>query len=98
MDTLVSIFGENLLDKEALDYDFRSLIGIEKNKPFECVGTRKETLACLYRFMQNHSSILTDRYRDFIYANKYELDEVLNEFCDDNLIPDEILQILKENL
>ncbi len=41
---LVHIFGENLLEKDSLDLDFRELTGIEENKPFECVGTRREVL------------------------------------------------------
>ncbi|MDR0950361.1 MAG: hypothetical protein LBM13_01800 [Candidatus Ancillula sp.] len=39
---LVGIFGKNLLDDKNLQTDFDKLCGIEKNKPFECVGSRDE--------------------------------------------------------
>lgn len=45
------IFGENLLEKDSLDLDFRELTGIEENKPFECVGTRREVLVALKTFI-----------------------------------------------
>jgi hypothetical protein len=41
-DTIVSIFGEDLLDKPALQQYFDELCGIAPNKPFECVGTIDE--------------------------------------------------------
>ncbi|MEG2348610.1 MAG: hypothetical protein RSB67_03055 [Clostridia bacterium] len=41
-DNLISIFGENLLEKENLKDIFYELIGKEKAKPFECVGTIDE--------------------------------------------------------
>ncbi len=43
--TLNQIFGENLLDKKDLLPTLKALIGLTKVKPFECVGTRKESLA-----------------------------------------------------
>ncbi len=43
-EALRSIFGENLLDKESLALLFESLVGTGE-KPFECVGTKEESLA-----------------------------------------------------
>ncbi len=41
-DTMVDIFGEDLLDKPELQQYFDELCGIAPNKPFECVGTINE--------------------------------------------------------
>ena len=41
-DTMISIFGEDLLDKPELQQYFDELRGVAPNKPFECVGTIDE--------------------------------------------------------
>lgn len=41
-DTMVRIFGEDLLDKPELQQFFDELRGVAPNKPFECVGTIDE--------------------------------------------------------
>ncbi len=98
-DELHGIFGEDLLDKESLDFDFRELAGIEENKPFECVGTRREVLACLKSFIERGgSSILTDRYRDFIMKAPDRIDDMLKEWVDENSLPESFENILKEAL
>ena len=40
--TMIHIFGEDLLNKRALQQYFDELTGIAENKPFECVGTIDE--------------------------------------------------------
>lgn len=45
---VVKIFGKNLLQDKKLIPLLNQLIGQEKVKPFECIGTKKETLAALY--------------------------------------------------
>jgi len=46
--TMIKIFGKNLFeDKELLNL-MKKLIGIKRNKPLECVGTRKESLVAFY--------------------------------------------------
>ena len=42
-----SFLVKNLLNKESLEKYFRELVGIDENKPFECVGTRSEVVASL---------------------------------------------------
>jgi hypothetical protein len=44
-DRLVNMFGRNLFDNPDLLPLYRELLGIEKFKPFECVGTPEETKA-----------------------------------------------------
>ena len=45
---LVKIFGEDLFEKKELLSLMKELIGIEKFKPFECVGTKNESLIAFY--------------------------------------------------
>lgn len=60
--TLISIFGEDLLDKPSLITYFDELTGIAENKPFECVGTIDEVNQALTmilparseKFLVNH--------------------------------------------
>ncbi len=96
---LVGIFGENLLEKDSLDLDFRELTGIEENKPFECVGTRSEVLASLKAFVQRGGkSLLTERYRDVILGAQGDIEEMLGEWVDENNVPEQYQKILKGRL
>jgi hypothetical protein len=45
---LISIFGRNLFEQEAVMPVLRQLAGLDTPKPFECVGTIDETIAALY--------------------------------------------------
>lgn len=45
---LVTIFGQNVLDKAANEASFRNLTGLAGQKPWECVGEILEAAACLY--------------------------------------------------
>ncbi|XOA43117.1 MAG: hypothetical protein ACKKMO_01420 [Candidatus Nealsonbacteria bacterium] len=45
---LIKIFGQNLFKKKGLLSLMKELIGIEKFKPFECVGTKNESLIAFY--------------------------------------------------
>ena len=90
---LVNVFGEKLLDKESLDLDFRELCGIEENKPFECVGTRREVLACLKNYIgKGGKSLLTDRYSDQLQKVFYDVKEMLAEWNEENMVPDAYLE------
>lgn len=52
LDTMRRIFGRDLFGQDDATALIRSLLGIEGPKPFECVGTREETLAGLYLSIQ----------------------------------------------
>lgn len=45
---LLNIFKNNLYDKESLSSLFADILGFGKMKPFDCVGTFKESQAALY--------------------------------------------------
>ena len=46
-ESLTAIFGENLLEKEALAADMDGLCGLSDVKPFECIGTVREVQAAV---------------------------------------------------
>ncbi len=95
-EALEEIFGENLLNKEALELNFRELTGIEENKPFECVGTRKEVLAALKYFVEKGGkSLLTEKYKDVIMAEPSRVEDMLNEWVEENNVPEACQKILK---
>ena len=45
---LVKIFSESLYDKKSLEPIFKELLGLDKFKPFECVGTPEEMILALF--------------------------------------------------
>jgi len=45
---LLSIFGQDLLDKSANEPSYRELTGLAGQKPWECVGEIEEAAACLH--------------------------------------------------
>lgn len=93
---LTDIFGDNLLNKESLELYFRELTGIEENKPFECVGTRKEVLIALKAFIQKgEKSLLPEKYRDIIVNEPGEIQDVLTEWVSDNNVPEFFKDILE---
>ena len=96
---LKDIFGEKLFDKESLDLNFRELAGIEDNKPFECVGTRKEVQVSLKTFVERGGkSLLTDRYTDFISKVPGSMEDLLAEWVSEHGVPEEALGLLKEKM
>ena len=105
---LTDIFGEKLLDKESLDTEFKELTGISENKPFECVGTRREVRACVRRFVSGGTdpvtgrvmppghSLLTDRYADTINTWTEEVEGILSDITDEHNIPGELMYTINK--
>ena len=95
-DELTGIFGENLFDKESMDLYLRELCGIEENKPFECVGTRAEVMACLGEFVKKgRKSLLTERYREFILQNAPDPKVLLGAWNDENNVPGDFIDVIR---
>ncbi len=95
---LVGIFGENLLNKESLKEIFMELTGIKENKPFECVGTRREVVSALCDFMkQGRTSYLTDCYKNDLHA-EITVEEMLKEMCPEHSVPEAFMQKLVRSL
>lgn len=94
---LINIFGENLYEKESLLETFRELLGLETTKPFECVGTTKEVRDAVSKAIKKRNNLpyLLKYYRDNYPLEEYDL---LNEYNNENFIPEEYQNILKEEL
>ena len=61
-DTMVGIFGEDLLEKAELMQYFDELCGIAPNKPFECVGTIDEVNRALQMIRESRKGKLLMRH------------------------------------
>ena len=94
---LLEIFKENLYEKENLLKTFRELLGLEKFKPFECVGTVKEVRYAVSMAIKKRTELpyLLKYYKDNYPLEEYSL---LNDYNEENFIPQEYQNILKEEL
>jgi len=96
---LIGIFGENLLEKESMDRYFRQLSGIDENKPFECVGTRREVMACLKALVERENvPLLVHRYQDYVQKSIDSIRDLLAEWCGDHDVPEPFIPYIKKAL
>lgn len=72
---LISIFKKNLFEEKQLLPIMKELIGRETFKPFECVGTKKESLTAFYLSFKK-----TNRTGDKLYLLEYFRKKVLPEY------------------
>ncbi len=92
---MISIFGENLLDKKELKPIFNELIGNTESKPFECVGTIDEIQYALQNTLQQQP--LPYLLKDFQAKMLSEMK--ISEFTDEtHFLKDEYIVILREAL
>ncbi len=98
-ETMVNIFGENLLDKKEMLNYFLELLGKTENKPFECVGTVDEVNYVVNNLIKKGGKL---PYLLEYYKNNYGLvkmdDSILKNINDDNNVPKELLVLVKEAL
>lgn len=99
---IVKIFGKNLFAEEKLKNLFLELLGVQENKPFECVGTAEEVAVAFYLVSQK-----AEWQNDFIVKifiakvlpqieNIEELKaKVFETYLEDGLIPEEFKNFLK---
>ena len=95
---LVKIFGKNMLEKAEYKDLFNGLVYQDFNKPFECVGTKKEINLALHKAAEKRENqdlpLLLREYKnseEWKNAPK-ELDGF---FDDNNFVPKELLPLLK---
>lgn len=100
----VAIFQENLLEKRELIDTLEKLIGYQREKPFECVGSREEinTAICLrIRQMEEEQEALPLLFQHYRTLPQYtEYKDAGNPYAayfnEENLIPEEFLPYVKE--
>jgi len=98
-ESLVEIFGENLLDAEKSEKYFRELTGLDENKPFECVGTRSEVVMCLKKYLEKGgTALLPVKYRDWLVSQQGDVDTALSEWNAVHGVPAELEKLVKTEL
>lgn len=96
---MVGIFGEKLLDKPSLMEDFKKLTGILTDKPFECVGTRKEVMVALKAYVLNGgSSLMTDSYKEVILNEQDNLISMLKSWNEEHNVPTHYADMVKRSM
>ena len=92
---LVSIFGEDLFEKESLLKTFIELCGYAENKPFECVGTYEEVRLAVSKTIQNSNGKLPFLLQ--YYQDNFEMsdDDILTYYNENNHLPKEFDEILR---
>ncbi len=108
LDTMRAIFGRDLLEQDGLMPLVRGLLGMDGPKPFECVGTRQETLAGLHLTIQRRRArgepitpALTQVERE-VLAPHHDLDalarSILTAWSDNHYLPADLAALLKEQI
>ncbi|HKD65252.1 MAG TPA: hypothetical protein VKB84_00315 [Candidatus Binataceae bacterium] len=102
------IFGADLFERDDLMPLIRALLGMEGPKPFECVGTRRETLAGLYlsirgrRARREPLTALLEQVEREILAPQEGLsaisDRILAAWSDNHYLPRQYAAFLKRKV
>ena len=103
IDQLKEIFWENLFECKDLEHLFAELIGEEKHKPFECVGTLEESFLSMYHALEKYGEtdfyILQKFKRDIekiaSLIDIQKLENKLLKIHSDDIIPQEFKHLLK---
>jgi len=92
-ETLIGIFGVNMLDDMSFLTMLSELADPAYDKPFECVGTRDEVNYALYKSLErrkdNPPRLLA------AYADKIKKCDISGYFGEGHFIPDEFIGLLK---
>jgi len=101
---MVCIFGKDMLNDLELKQTFEKLIGLQKEKPFECVGSRDEVNAAIqeiiYQYESRNKSLpaLLVYYKDLNIGKKYNLLECCTQFDENNHVPDYFVNTIKREI
>jgi len=100
---LIKIFGCDMLEKESLRNEFEGLIGVSKEKPFECIGTVEEVCCALEMTAKRYiaSGIeLPFLLKNYMVNQKNDCGrsqaELLSEFNEENNIPEKFKKYVAE--
>ena len=95
--TMIDVFGANMLDdKNMLNY-FLELLGKTENKPFECVGTIEEVTYVVNNLILRgyDKPYLLDYYKKNYKVEKLD-DSILTKLNDEHNVNEYLLNLLKE--
>lgn len=104
-DTMIDIFGVNLLNNQSLWNTTKELLGYSHHKPLDCVGTHEESLIALYLCHQKESkdvkelSKITKLFEKEILPHETNLEKrskvILESWHSENSLPTEFNKIIK---
>ena len=101
---LTHIFGKNLFEDKELLTIFEQLVGVQKVKPFDCVGTRDEVNAALSMSLKKYDlklPYLLKHYKEnlgtFIKSDE-DIEYYRVYFDEENLLLEKYKNFLKENM
>jgi hypothetical protein len=81
---LVKIFKKNLFEDKKLIPIVKELIGEGGCKPFECIGTREESLAafylCLKKFRKKPLPVVLEYFEKNILSKYSNIDKISEKF------------------
>lgn len=104
-DRMIKIFGKDMLNDQNMLFYFEQLCGIEKVKPFECVGTVDEVniaVNMLIRQLDNDDlPVLLKYYKSlniYLQYENMELNSFLKEFNEEHFLNSDFEAILKQNI
>lgn len=100
---VIQIFGRDMLDDPDMLEDFRKLTGMEKEKPFECVGSRDEVNAAItltIRKLEEEKKELPELFRYYVQSGLYHREDRAAEsfmryFDEENLLPGKYLDLVR---
>lgn len=100
IETLESIFGNNLLESTQNQEMLRMLLGLKGHKPWECVGTEKEAKAALLLYSTKNpegkvTQMLVKELGSSIEEGQTLIHEVENEWNDEHYVPSDNLTLIK---
>ena len=101
---LEEIFGRNMLSDVDMKETLDQLIGIQEEKPFECVGSRDEinTAICLtidhLARQGEHLPALLSYYKttDLYHQYRDREETYFSYFDEENLVPEDLAQVVRE--
>lgn len=96
-ETLIEIFGKDVLRNFDLFHTLHQLEGTADVKPFECVGTTSEVKSCIASLSKSYD--LADTIvKDSKFNNAIPIESYLKLFDDNNYLPEKFAQILKNKI
>lgn len=103
-DRIVNIFGKDMLNDPELLPIFEKLIGLQPEKPFECVGSCDEVNAALQELIRQHESDhaplpeLLRFYKGLGIAERYDILEMCGGYDENNHVPEQFVEAIKNEL
>lgn len=103
---MLTIFGKDLFSWEGAAAGLRALLGMNSEKPFECVGTREETLAAIYLSVEHLKTVegalppALVEIEETVLAKRRDLHDVarriLTSWTDDHHVPKDFIGTLRQ--